>query len=249
MFSNLLELWKKQTKVGLHSNQTSQNILTGDLWQAVARSPVNTLNIQSHRPVSPALLFKHSLKPTLFCNVNSQRTSLLGALLHDMHRGTSTQQRNRCNRPRDRKKSNRGQNNRGSCAPPHRSPPPCLASWRVWLRDRPTLLRAIRPNRCYAPELLSKPSKLDYWDPSSMAYISSTCKTLAGHHGLNGNPGQIKVDWPVYTLSRTHRWMLKGNMSFQRWRSHWQDSPPESFSCSSITSSVPVEFWLVSRGF
>lgn len=75
-------------------------------------------------------------------------------------------------------------------------------SWRVWLRDGPTRLRAVRPNRCYAPELLSKPWKLDYWDPSSMAYITNTCKPLAGHHGLNGNGGQIKVDWPVYTLSR-----------------------------------------------
>lgn len=75
-------------------------------------------------------------------------------------------------------------------------------SWRVWLRDGPTQLRAVRPNRCYAPELLSKPWKLDYWDPSSMAYITNTYKPLAGHHGLNGNAGQIKVDWPVYTLSR-----------------------------------------------
>lgn len=75
-------------------------------------------------------------------------------------------------------------------------------SWRVWLKDRPTRLRAARTNRCNAPELLSKPWKLDYWDPSSMAYITNTCKPLAGHHGLNGNVGQIKVDWPVYTLSR-----------------------------------------------
>lgn len=75
------------------------------------------------------------------------------------------------------------------------------ASWRVWLRDRPTQLRAIQPNHSYAPDLLSKPPKLDYWDPRSKAYITSTCETLAGLIILNGNAGQIKAGWPVCTLS------------------------------------------------
>lgn len=78
---------------------------------------------------------------------------------------------------------------------------PLSVSWRVWLRDRPTQLRAIQPSRSYAPDLLSKPPKLDYWDPRSKAYITSTCETLAGLITLNGNAGQIKAGWPVCTLS------------------------------------------------
>lgn len=82
---------------------------------------------------------------------------------------------------------------------------PLSASWRAWLRDRATQL--IQPNRSCAPDLLSKPPKLDYWDPKSGAYITSTCDNLAGVITLNGNAGQIKAGWPVCTLSMsTHGW-------------------------------------------
>lgn len=170
-------------------------------WAGLNRTqgPVNTPNIQSHRPVSPAMLFKHLLKLTLFCNVNSPRTTLLGMLLHYMHCVTSTQERKRGrNRGRGSKRDG-GRNNSGSSA--RALLLPLSAPWRVWLRDTPTQLRASQPNRSNAPELLSKPPKLDYWDPRSKAYITSTCETLAGLITLNGNAGQIKAGWPVCTLS------------------------------------------------
>lgn len=79
---------------------------------------------------------------------------------------------------------------------------PLSASWRVWLRDGAARLRAIQPNSSYAPPtLLSKPPKLDYRDPTSRAYITNTCETLAGPVTVNGNAGQIKADLPVCTLS------------------------------------------------
>lgn len=119
-------------------------------------------------------------------------------LLHYMRCGTSTHKRNKGNGERDRKAM---EEEITVEVVPLLSSSPCLASWRVWLRDRPTQLRAIQPNRSYAPGLLSKPRKLDNWDPRSRAYITSTCETLAGLVALNGNAGQIKAGWPVCTLS------------------------------------------------
>lgn len=176
---------------------------SGDLWQAEAGFPVNTPNIQSHRPVSPALLFKHSLKLTLFFfffAMSTARERPFGECYCTLC--TAAPQHSKEIGVIDRVTERKATEGRitEEVAPLLSSSLSC--SWRVWLRDGPTRLRAVRPNRCYAPELLSKPWKLDYWDPSSMAYITNTCKPLAGHHGLNGNAGQIKVDWPVYTLSR-----------------------------------------------
>lgn len=186
------------------------------------RGPVNTPNIQSHRPVSPAMLFKHLLKLTLFCNVNSPRTTLLGMLLHYMHCGTATPKRKgEKRRGRERGESNGRRNNSGSSAP---ALLPLTASWRVWLRDRPTQLRAIQPNCSYAPELLSKPPKLDYWDPRSKVYITSTCETLAGLITLNGNAGQIKAGWPVCTLSMPTDGWWKATWASRIWGNSWQVS-------------------------
>ena len=165
-----------------------------------SQEPVNSPNIQSHRPVSLALLFKHSLKLALFFAMSTARerpfwerycTLCTAAPQHSKEMGVIDRATER--------KATEGRITE-EVTPLLSSSLSC--SWRAWLRDRPTRLQAVRPNRCYAPELLSKPWKLDYWDPSSMAYITDTCKPLAGHHALNGNAGQIKVDWPVYTLSR-----------------------------------------------
>lgn len=167
---------------------------SGDLWQAVAGYPVNTPNIQSHRPVSLALLFKHSLKLTLFLQCQQPENDPFGnatARYAPRHLSTAKCKEIGVIDRATERKATEGRITE-EVAPLLSSSLSC--SWRVWLRDRSTRLRAVRLNHCYAPELLSKPWKLDYWDPSSMAYITNSCKPLAGHHGLNGNAGQIKVD-------------------------------------------------------
>lgn len=127
-----------------------------------------------------------------------------------MHCGTSTQKRKGGKREGEREREKESEWERkameGEITLYSESSAPALllplsASWRAWLRDRASQLRAIQPNRSYAPDLLSKPPKLDYWDPKSKAYITSTCETLAGLITLNGNAGQIKSGWPVCTLS------------------------------------------------
>lgn len=186
-------------------------------WAVLSRAqgPVNTPNIQSHRPVSPVVLLKHLLKRALFCNVNSLRTTLLGLLLNGTYYGTSSQKRKAVEESDCKKELNEGTNTFKVSSSPMSAP------WKVW----PTQIRTIQPNCSYAPDLLSKPPKLDYRDPKSKAYITSTCETLAGLITLNGNIGQIKAGWPVCTLS-AHRWMVKGNMRFRGrgWRKSWQVS-------------------------
>lgn len=148
-------------------------------------------------------------------------------LLPDMHCGTSTQKRKNWNTETEWKRanSNWGRNSRGGSSSPTLLLPR-LTKWRVWLRDKPTQLRAIQPNRSSTPELLSKPPKLDYWDPRSRAYITSTCETLAGLIALNGNAGQIKAGWPVCTLSMpTDGW----------WKATW------AFMTGGIVGRFP--FW------
>lgn len=175
-------------------------------WAVLSRTqgPVNTPNIQSHRPVSPAMLFKHLLKLTLFCNVNSLRTTLLGLLLHYMCCGTSTQKRKG---GKERKRVNeKGTQRREEylrtveVAPQLSSSPCLLHEGSDWDIDQPNS----EPFNRTAPMPLTcclNPPKLDYWDPRSKAYITSTCETLAGLITLNGNVGQIKAGWPVCTLS------------------------------------------------
>lgn len=184
-------------------------------WAVLNRTmgPVNTPNIQSHRPVSPAVLFKHLLKRTLFCNVNSLRRSLLGLLLHYTLWNLNPE------RKRERQRGRKSMEGKitlysGSIAPLLSSSP--SASWRTWLRDRATKLRAIQTNRSYAPDLLSKPPKLDYWDPRSKAYITSTCETLAGLLRL-----------ACLHSFYAHRWMVKGNMRRhgREGRNSWWVSP------------------------
>lgn len=169
-----------------------------------------TLQTQSHGPVSPAGLFKHLLKLTLpppffLCRVNSLKMTLLGTLLNCGHRGNESADKEsgvteEGGRETDRERKKQGITV-GVVALLTSSPG--LASWRVWLRDGLTKLRAVRASRSYTPPLSSclNPPKLDYWDPRSTAYFTSTCETLAGLIALNGNAGQIKAGWPVCTLS------------------------------------------------
>lgn len=177
-------------------------------WAGLRRTqgPVNTPNIQSHRPVSPTMPFKHLLKLTLFFNVNRLRTTLLGFPLHYIHCVINTEKKREKEREREKESEWERKAMEGGITLYSGSSAPALllplsASWRVWLRDRPTQLRAIQPNSSNAPDLLSKPPKLDYGDPRSKAYITSTCETLAGLITLNGNTRQIKAHWPVCTLS------------------------------------------------
>lgn len=145
-------------------------------WAVLSRTqgPVNSPNIQSHRPVSPAMLFKHLLKLTVLqCQQPENDPSGTATALYaqwnvnaDKKGGVAVEGKPECMWEREALES--GITSYRVC----RAPARLLllsASWRIWLRDTPTQLRAIQPNRSYAPDLLSKTPKLDNQEPGRRA--------------------------------------------------------------------------------
>lgn len=152
-----------------HSESPSRAVLG-----RATQGPVNTPNIQSHRPVSPAVLFKQLLKLTVLqCQQPENDPSGAATALYAQWNPNAEREKEKKTGKGWRTGSVRGKQWMDEKLHAVAVVAPALlllsTSWRIWLRDRPTQLRPIQPKCSYAPDLLSKPPKLDYWDPRSKA--------------------------------------------------------------------------------